>query len=63
MESKPENFGSYEWIHSEIQRRVSALTQSNSAVYYGEDPYVVVSREVFEELLKKFSEAARAHAA
>lgn len=63
MESKQANLGSYEWIHAEIQRRASALAQSNFAVQGGEDPYVIVSREIFGELLRKFAEIARANAA
>jgi hypothetical protein len=63
MESKQANFGSCEWIHTEIQRRASVLTQTDSAAQGGEDPYVIVSRQVFEELLRTFAETARARAA
>jgi hypothetical protein len=63
METIQAELGSYEWIHGEIQRRASALAESNSAGPAGEDPYVIASREVFGELLRKFAEVAQAHAA
>lgn len=63
METKLANLGSYEWIHTEIQRRVWELAQSHSAVEGGEDPYVIASREVFDELLRKSAKVAQAHVA
>jgi hypothetical protein len=63
MESKQANFGSCGWIHSEIQRRGSELAQSNSAVLGGEDLHIVVSREIFEELLKRSAQMGHAGAA
>lgn len=58
MESNQAKFGSYEWIHGEIRRRASALAQTDLGGQ-GEDPYIVASRQIFEELLTRFSGAKR----
>jgi len=60
MESNQSRFGSYEWIHTEIRRRASAMTQGGAAAHGGEDPYVIASRQIFEELLTRFAEVKKA---
>jgi hypothetical protein len=44
-------FGSSEEINNQIRRRALFLAQRNTDGKGDEDPYVIASREAFEELL------------
>ncbi len=64
METSPAlAFGSCEEINNEIRRRALFLAQRNAEMRDDEDPYVAASREIFEELLRRFSEHAAWRAA
>ena len=54
------DFGSCEQINNEIRRRALCLAQTDPEVQGDEDPYLIASREIFEELLTRFAGVERA---